>query len=355
VEGRDLVVLCSNGYLGLADDPRVVAAAGAAAVHFGAGATASRLVNGTQALHRELEERLAALKGTEDAVVFSSGYLANVGVLGALAGRGDLIVSDGANHASIIDGCRVSRAEVAVYRHGDADHAAALLADGRRPGRRLVLVTDSVFSMDGDVAPLPALRAACDASGAALVVDEAHATGVLGPGGAGALAAAGVRADAVVGTLSKALGAQGGFVAGSASLGEWLRNRARTYAFDTALAPPAAGAALAALHVAEDEPWRRERALDHARRLAAGLARRGWRVGEPAACVVPVIVGEVDGAMAVSQRLRDAGILAPAIRPPTVPDGTSRIRCTTMASHSDADIAAALAAFGEAPRRRVAA
>lgn len=349
---RRVLHLCSNGYLGLATHPDVVAAAVAATRRWGAGTGSARLVTGAQRAHRELEEELAAWKGTEDALLFSSGYLANLGVLGALAGRGDTIVSDERNHASIVDGCRLSRAEVRVYRHGDAEHAGALLADA--PGRR-VLVTDGVFSMDGDVAPLPQLCGVAERHGAAVVVDDAHGAGVLGPDGRGTVAAQGCedRVHALVATLSKSLGSQGGYVTGSAALVAWLRNRARSFVYDTSSAPAAVGAARAALRIAREQPWRRERALAHAARLAAGLRAAGWQVPETTSPIVPVVVGPADAALALMARLLEHQVLAVAIRPPTVPTGTARVRATTLATHSDGDIDHAVRAFG--PARELAA
>lgn len=346
-DGRRVLHLSSNGYLGLATHPEVAAAAAAAARSAGTGTGSARLVTGAHRGHRELEDDLAAWKGTEAALLFSSGYLANLGVLGALAGRGDTIVSDELNHASIVDGCRLSRAEVRVYRHGDAEHAEALLVDA--PGRR-VLVTDGVFSMDGDLAPLPALCDAAERHGAAVVVDDAHGSGVLGPDGRGTVAALGCegRVHAVVATLSKALGSQGGYVAGSTRLVAWLRNRARGFVFDTALAPPSVAAAHAALGVARAEPWRRATALERARQLAEGLQALGWTVPDVGTPIVPVTVGTAGAAVALMERLLDHAVLAVAIRPPTVPHGTARVRATTLATHTTADVEHALAAFGPA-------
>jgi 8-amino-7-oxononanoate synthase len=346
---RPVLHLCSNSYLGLGDHPEVVAAATAALERFGTTAGASRLVTGGQAPHRELEEALAAWKGADDAVLLSSGYLANLGVLTALAGPGDTIVSDELNHASIVDACRLSRAEVRVYRHGDAEHAGALLRDA--PGRRL-LVTDGVFSMDGDLAPLPALCDAAERHGAAVVVDDAHGSGVLGPDGQGTVAELGCegRVDAVVATLSKSLASVGGYVAGSTALVDWLRNRARPFVFDTALPPASVAAAHAALQVARAEPHRRARARALARRLADGIRRAGYDVAQPAACIVPVVVGGNDAALAAMASLLAEDVLAVAIRPPSVPPGTARLRATTMATHSDADVTHAVAAFTDALR-----
>jgi 8-amino-7-oxononanoate synthase len=353
LDGRRVLCLASNNYLGLAAHPEVVDAAAGAARRYGAGSGSARLVTGGLTLHDELEARLAAFKGTEAALLFSSGYLANLGTVAALVGPGDAVFSDELNHASIIDGCRLSRAEVVVYRHGDAGHLAERLEAWRRtagtPARALV-VTDSVFSMDGDVAPLPDIVAACDRHGAVLMVDEAHATGVVGPGGRGAVVGYGLegRVGVVMGTLSKSLGAAGGFIAGSAALCAYLRNRARSFIFDTALPPPTAAAALAALGIVEREPERPVRARRLAGRLAGGLRAAGYDVPDPPAAVVPVVVGAPDAALDLSARLLDAGVLVTAIRPPSVPEGTSRLRATVMATHTDAEIDRALAAFAAA-------
>ena len=353
LNGRRVLCLASNNYLGLASHPEVVDAAAEAAVRYGAGAGSARLITGGLVLHDELEARLAAFKGTEAALLFSSGYLANLGTVAALVGAGDAVFSDALNHASIIDGCRLSRADVHVYRHADAADLDERLAAWRRRGpadARALVVTDSVFSMDGDVAPLPDIVEACERHGAILMVDEAHATGVVGPGGRGAIAGYGLdgRVGVVMGTLSKALGAAGGFIAGSADLCAYLRNRARSFIFDTALPPPTAAAALAALRVVEREPERPMRARSLAGRLATGLRAAGFDVPDPAAAVVPVVIGEPDPAMAMSTRLLDAGVLVTAIRPPTVPQGTSRLRATVMATHTDAEIDRAVAVFAAA-------
>jgi 8-amino-7-oxononanoate synthase len=355
LDGRRLVCLASNNYLGLAAHPEVVDAAAEAARRFGAGAGSARLVTGGLTVHDELEARLASFKGTEAALLFSSGYLANLGTVAALVGPGDAVFSDALNHASIIDGCRLSRAGVHVYRHADAGHLEDRLAAWRRTapaGARALVVTDSVFSMDGDIAPLPEIAAACGRHGAVLMVDEAHATGVVGPGGRGAVAAYGLegRVGVVMGTLSKSLGAAGGFIAGSADLCAWLRNRARSFVFDTALPPPTAAAALAALTVLDREPERPVRARRLAARLAAGLRSAGYAVADPPAAVVPVVIGAPDAALALSGRLLEASVLVTAIRPPSVPEGTSRLRATVMATHSDAQIDRAVAAFSAARR-----
>jgi 8-amino-7-oxononanoate synthase len=328
-----MVNLSSNDYLGLAGDPRVVEAAQDAAATWGAGSGASRLITGGTALHRELERAIAWWKRTEDAVVFSSGYLANAGTIPALVGRGDAVFSDALNHASIIDGCRLSRAQVYVYPHRDVVALDRLL--GATDARRRLVVTDGVFSMDGDVADLTNLCDVAEAHEAMIMVDDAHGCGVLGPNGRGtaAVQACAGRVNVQLGTLSKAFGAAGGYVAGTASLCDWLRNRARGFVFDTALAPAATGAALQALEIAAAEPWRRVRALRLARRLAAGLG-----AAEPAACVVPLVLGECETVMRASAALAEHGLLVVPIRPPTVPPGTARLRFSVSAAHTEAEI-----------------
>jgi len=343
VDGRRVVLLCSNNYLGLAADARVSAAAALAAKRWGSGAGASRLVSGTLDIHRDLEEAVAAHESTEDAVLFSSGYLANLGVLAALTGGDDVVFSDELNHASIVDGCRLSKARVVVYRHRDIAHLEAVMDE--TPAHRRFVVTDTVFSMDGDLAPIDALARLSDARDATLIVDDAHATGVLEGSRA-------ERAPVVVGTLSKALGSSGGYVATSRDVATYLRNRARTHVFDTAPVPAAIGAASAALEIAHAETWRRERVRELARRAATELRGLGYDAREPAAAIVPVIVGDAREAVELSARLFDAGVFCPAIRPPSVPDGTSRLRVTVMATHTDDHIDAALDAFAGRTRRR---
>jgi 8-amino-7-oxononanoate synthase len=324
---------CSNDYLGLASDPGPIAECGAGA---------SRLIVGDRAEHRALETALAGWLGAPAALVFSSGYAANVGTIAALAERGDLIVSDELNHASIIDGCRLSRANVAVVEHLSATAVDRAL-DQPRSGRAWVL-TESYFSMDADTPDLPELRRICDRHRAALVVDEAHALGVFGPGGRGLCADRGVRADVLVGTLGKAFGAAGAFVAGSAALSAWLWNRARSFVFSTAMSPATAAAALRSLGVVlEDEP-RRARLHDNAARLRSGLVRLGLspRGHGP---IVPLIMGDPHRAVRTAEVLRGEGIHVQAVRPPTVPVRTSRLRITTTSAHSTGDIDRALDAI----------
>lgn len=345
VGGRALVNLCSNDYLGLAADPRLIAAAVAAAEREGAGAGAARLVAGDLPVHGLLERRLATFKHAEAALLFSSGYHANAGIPAALADREDAIFSDRLNHASLIDGCRLSLAKTHRYPHGDVDALARLLRG--TSARRKLVVTDAVFGMDGDTAPLAAIAGLCQDEGAMLYVDEAHATGVLGPTGAGWAEAQGVRPDVLMGTLGKALGSFGAFAAGSANLCDWLTSRARTFIFTTALPPAACGAALAALDVLAAEPDRRARVARLASRMKEGLAALGFDVSRVVAPIFPVVLGEEAVALEASRRMRERGFLVRAIRPPTVPAGTSRLRVSLTAGHTEAQVDAFLAALRE--------
>jgi 8-amino-7-oxononanoate synthase len=342
-DGERLLLFASNNYLGLANDPRVVEAASEAARRWGAGAGSARLITGGTTLHDELEERLAELKRTDAALVFGSGYLANLGTIDALTDRDDAIFSDELNHASIVDGARLSRAPVAVYRHGDVEHLDELLRAS--PARRKLVVSDTVFSMDGDLAPLDRIVEVCERHGAILMVDEAHATGVVGPGGRGAVAHFGLegRVPVVMGTLSKALGAAGGYIAGSRDLVAFLRNRARAFIFDTAMPAPVAAAAKRATQILLAEPDLPGCVRRKAGRLAAGLG-----LPEPAAAIIPILVGESEDARRVSGAMRDGGILVPAIRPPSVPAGTARLRTTVMATHTDEHIDSFVAAYRRA-------
>jgi len=329
--------VAGNDYLGLATDPRVIEGAVAAARTWGAGSTGSRLVTGTTELHATLERELAGFCGTEAALVFSSGYAANLGVLTALSGPGALIVSDAANHASLVDACRLSRARVAVVPHHDPAAVDAELAT--RGERRALVVTESVDSTDGRLAPLRALHAVARSRGALLVVDEAHGLGVRGPGGRGLLAEVGLAgADDVVATvtLSKALGSQGGAVLGPAAVTAHLVDAARTFIFDTGLAPACVGAALAALGVLRAEPDRPAAALRVAAELAAAAG-----VPAPPSAVVPVLLGEPEVAYVAALRCAELGLRVGCFRPPSVPAGTSRLRLTARATLTDADLALA--------------
>jgi 8-amino-7-oxononanoate synthase len=345
VDGRRALLLCSNNYLGLANHPALADAAARAAREYGVGAGSSRLISGSLPLHAALEERLAALKATEAALLFPSGYHANIGVIATLVGRGDAVFSDALNHASIIDGCRLSGAAVHVYPHCDTAALADALATST--ARRRLIVTDSVFSMDGDHAPLREICALADTHGAMVMVDEAHATGIFGGNGAGLVEALGLhgRVTVQMGTLGKALGCAGAFVAAAREIVDLLVNRARSFIYTTAVAPPIVAAATAALDVVAREPERRARVLRRSADLRVRLGALGFRVPPGDGPIVPVIIGESDAAMAASRSLLERGVFVQAIRPPTVPPGTARLRVTLMATHDDGDLAHALDAF----------
>jgi glycine C-acetyltransferase/8-amino-7-oxononanoate synthase len=348
LDGAEVLLLCSNNYLGLADHPRVRKAAAEAAERYGAGAGASRLISGSMSLHRKLEDRLAAFKGSEAALVFGSGYLANMGIVSSLAGRGEVVFSDELNHASIIDGCRLSRAETFVYRHRDTEHLEWGLREAGSRAR--LIVTDGVFSMDGDVAPLVELTSLAKRHHCLIAVDEAHGTGALGPGGRGAVAAAGLSAevDLIVGTLGKALGSYGAYACGSRELVELLINTARPFIYSTALPPPSVGAAIAALDLLDSRPGMVEQLRRNAATLREALAAAGLATNGSRTQIVPVIVGDARRAMALCERTLEGGVFAQAIRPPTVPDGSSRLRLTVMASHRADELRRAAATIGRA-------
>ncbi|HEX7293884.1 MAG TPA: 8-amino-7-oxononanoate synthase, partial [Solirubrobacterales bacterium] len=350
LDGRPVLLLCSNNYLGLADHPKVRGAAAEAAMRWGAGAGASRLISGNMQPHRQLEQRLAEFKGYEAVLLFGSGYLANTGAIAALAGEGEVVFSDELNHASIVDGCRLSRAETFVYRHGDVEHLAWGL---REAGERAALiVTDGVFSMDGDVAPLEQLVELAQSHRCRLMVDEAHATGALGPGGRGSVAAAGLgeEVDVVVGTLGKALGSYGAYVCASAELVEYLLNTARPFIFSTAPPPASAAAALAALELLESHPHRVERLQANAAALRAAFADEGLAVGSSETQIVPIEIGDAAPTMELSERVLERGVFAQGIRPPTVPEGSSRLRFTAMATHRRGELQRAAKLVGAAAR-----
>ncbi|RKH40541.1 8-amino-7-oxononanoate synthase [Corallococcus sicarius] len=336
-----LVNFSSNDYLGLAASPAVRAAVLASLERYGVGSGASRLVVGDMVPHQRLEARLARFERAEAVRLFNSGYAANTGIIPALVGPGDAVFSDALNHASLVDGCRLSRARVVVYPHADAAGLARALAE--TPGRRKLVVTDSVFSMDGDVAPLAELVAACEAHGAALMVDEAHATGVLGARGAGLCEALGLegRVDLRMGTLSKALGGMGAYVATSRAVADLLVSRARPFVYSTALPPALCAGAECAVDLVEHDPAPRERLWGHIHRFTAGLRALGIPA-EARSAIFPVILGEPSRALDAAQRLREAGLLVKAIRPPTVPDGTSRLRFCLSAAHTTGHIDLAL-------------
>ena len=350
LDGKPVLMLCSNNYLGLADHPCVREAAAEAAMRWGVGAGASRLVSGTMTIHRRLEERLAEFKRRQSALLFGSGFLANAGVIAALARPGDVVFSDELNHASIIDGCRLSRAEVFVYDHLDMDHLAWGIS--KAEGRAALIVTDSVFSMDGDVAPLRDIVELARRRRIRVLVDEAHGTGALGPGGRGALAEAGLedQVDVIVGTLGKSLGSYGAFVACDRAMADYLLNAARTFVFSTAPPPPAIAGALAALTLLEQRPELVARLQSNAGALRSELRREGFDVGDACTQIVPIVVGDAALTVDVCERALARGVFAQAIRPPTVPTTTSRLRLAVMASHRAEELREAARLLAEAVR-----
>jgi 8-amino-7-oxononanoate synthase len=350
LDGRDVVQFSSNNYLGLATHPRVLAAAGEALAKYGAGSGASRLISGTQSPHRELERVLAAFKGAESALGYATGSMANTGLLPALVGEGDLIILDKAVHATLYDGARLSGAKIKRFPHQDLKRLATLLEESKG-SRRVAVVVEAVYSMDGDLVPLSGLLAMAKKSGTMVVMDEAHSTGVLGKGGRGILEhfSQSWHPNLVVsGTLSKALGSLGGFVAGPKILMDWLLNSSRSFIFATALPASCAAAALEALKVIEAEPQRLQRLRDNRRMLAEGLQGAGWDIGASMSPILPVLAGPAWRAVEMQERLWQAGYYAPAIRPPTVPAGSCRLRVSVSSEHSPSHIEGFLAALGKA-------
>jgi len=347
--GRTVILLASNDYLGLATHPDVSQAAIQATTQYGTGAGAARLVCGTLPPHTELEQALAAFKHTASALVFGSGYLANLGVIPSLITRGGQIFADRLCHASLIDGARLSRADLRVYRHRDLNHLEFLLKR-TSSGRPVLIVTDGLFSMDGDLAPLPELATLAERFGATLYVDDAHGTGVMGQSGRGTLEHFGVedRIPFHMGTLGKALGSSGAYIAGPTDMIQYLINTSRPFMFTTAPPPASAAAACAALTVLQQDPSRRARLWRNRAHLFAGLTRLGFHLTESASPILPILIGQAEKALAFAEQLLAQGVYAPAIRPPTVPDGSSRIRVTITAEHSPEQIELALSAFERA-------
>ena len=347
MDGRWLIHLASNGYLGLALHPAVIAAAQEATGRYGAGAASARLIGGNLPPHEELERELARFKQTEDCLLFSTGYMANLGIITALAGPEDLVVGDRLNHASLIDACRLSGAAFRVYPHGDAARLEEVLRERRGRYRRALVATEGVFSMDGDIAPLPQIAGIARRHDAWLLVDDAHATGVLGAEGRGSLEHFGMPAEGILqmGTLSKALGSLGGYLAGPLVVVDLLRNRARSFLYTTAPAPACAAAALEGLRVIRREPELRQRLWENVRRWTSGLEQMGWDLISKVSPIVPVRVGSNRETMALAQSLMEAGVYAPGIRPPTVPEGSARIRTSVTALHSTRELEEALGAF----------
>jgi len=345
LQGRRVICLCSNNYLGLADHPAIAKAAADSFTREGVGAGASRLITGTMAAHREAEAEFAEFTHAPDSVLFSSGYAANVGTIQALVGQGDVLFSDALNHASLIDGARLSRADVHVYRHRDTAHLESLLRQHRSARERALIVTDALFSMDGDTAPVASLRDLANDFDSGLVVDEAHALGVLGPEGRGLCAAVEVAPDVLIGTLGKSFGVAGAFVAASTEVATLIRNRARSFVYSTAPPPSIARAALAALEQVRQADEARATLLRHANALRSGLRRVGFEVIDGESQIVPVLIGPNDRTMELSAKLLDRGVFVQGIRPPTVPEGTARLRLAPMATHRPEHIERAIDVF----------
>ncbi len=347
VDNRPLLAFCSNDYLGLASDPALIAAAQEGARRYGVGSGASPLINGHMTPHAALERRLADFTGFARALLFSTGYLANLGVVPALAGRGDAVFSDRLNHASLIDATRLSRAELNVYPHLDLSALDASLAASR--ARRKLVVSDAVFSMDGDIAPLPELLAIAERHGAWLLVDDAHGFGLLGPQGRGAAAHFGLGSPRLLymGTLGKAAGAAGAFVAGSESAIEWILQKARTYIFSTAEPPMIAHALLTGIDIIEQGDARRQHLAALIAQLRGTLRLRRWRLLPSETAIQPLLIGDNAETMAVAGRLFERGLWVPGIRPPTVPPGTARLRITLSAAHGADQVARLVDALAE--------
>ncbi len=348
LDGQEVLNFSSNNYLGLANHPALGEAAKEAIDRYGCGSGASRLISGNMTLHTELEKKIAELKGTETALVFNSGFQANTGLLSTLMGEGDLIYSDDLNHASLIDGCRLSRAKTVVYPHCDLSRLEDELENAPPKGKRLI-VTETLFSMDGDEAPLAEIVELAEKYNAMIMVDEAHATGVFGPNGAGIVARLGLGERVLVqmGTLGKALGGFGAYVAGSQALRDLLINRCRSFIFTTSLPPVVLATAIAAIDLLYKEPQLRVTLQNNCRSLKEGLKRLGFCLGQSQSQILPLIVGETHKCMAFSERLLQKGVFAQGIRPPSVPQGTSRLRITLMATHTQEHLHRALEVFEE--------
>lgn len=349
LDGRRVLLLASNDYLGLTTHPDVVQAAVRATQQFGTGSGAARLISGTLPPHRDLEQALAQFKGTNAALTFGSGYLANIGTIPALIGRGGLILADRLCHASLLDGCKLSGADLRVYHHGDVGHLQTLLVQRVR-GRRTLIVTDGLFSMDGDLAPLPDLAELAQRYEADLYVDDAHGTGLMGATGRGTIEHFGLesRIPFHMGTLGKAFGSIGAYVVGPSTLIDYLMNTSRSFIFTTAPPPASAAAAAAALKVLQREPERRARLWANRERLASGLKALGFQLTASVSPIMPILVGDAEKAVAFAEQLFAEGVYAPAIRPPTVPESTSRIRVTITSEHTLPHIQQALGAFERA-------
>ena len=340
VDGREVLLFAGSNYLDLARHPEVIEAATRGAREWGAAAGGSRLISGNLAIHEALEEELAAFFGTEAALAFNTGYMANVGVIPALVGPGDLLVSDELNHASIIDGARLARCQVAVFKHGDIESFAEVLRDARAGVRRILVAIDGVYSMDGDVAPVAEIVKLAHEADAMVLLDDAHGTGILGPRGRGTAEAASIlsEVDILMGTLGKSIGSFGAFIAGSQKLRDLLVNTARSFIFSCALAPGQVEASRASLRLIDEEPWRRQRLGENCDRLRRRLAKAGISTDPSTTHILPVVLGDNERTMAVCEALLERGYYAQGIRHPSVPFGRARLRITPMATHEESEI-----------------
>lgn len=349
IGGRDLILFCSNNYLGLANHPNLTRATIAAIHQYGSSSVASALISGYMTPHAELETRMAQFLGTEKAVVFPTGYTANLGVITALIGPDDIVFSDQLNHRSIIDGCRLSRAQIVIYNHGDSTHLETLLKKSTAHRRRLI-ITDGVFSMDGDIAPLPALVQLAHQYKATLMVDDAHGTGILGANGRGTFEHFGLSSNQIdihMTSGSKALGASGGFIASNSDLIDLIRNRSAPYIYTTAMPPHDCATTTAALELIAHTPDLRQQLWQNIKTIHNGLLSLGFNLGKSQTQIIPIIIGEDKKTVAISHELYERGIYLYGIRPPTVPEGQSRLRLSVMATHTEADITCLLDAMSD--------
>jgi 8-amino-7-oxononanoate synthase len=358
IDGKEVILLSSNNYLGLASHPKLKEAAASALKEYGTGACASRLISGNMEIHEELEKMIARFKGCQSAIVFPTGYMANIGVITSLAGKGDLILSDELNHASIIDGCKLSGAKVKVYPHKNIEKLKKILPQSNASSskgsyKRMLIVTDGVFSMDGDITPLSEILDVARKEDAMVIVDDAHATGVLGENGKGTAEYFGLTDKNLIhmGTFSKALGSMGGYIAGSKVIIEYLRNKAMPFIFSTALPPSVCASSIAAIEILEKEPSIRTRLWRNIARFRKGLINLGYNMMESQTQIIPILIGDTSLTMEFARAIFEKGVYAPGIRPPTVPEGKSRIRTGLMASHTDEQIDKVLAVFESEGRR----
>lgn len=351
IDGREVILLSSNNYLGLANHPKIKEAAKKAIDKYGAGSGAARLISGNCILYKELEEKIAEFKNTEAALVFGSGYLANIGILSTVVKEGDLILSDELNHASIIDGCRLSRAEKVIYRHKDTRHIEEILSKNKT--KKILIVTEGVFSMDGDIAPLPEIIDIAKRYNAMVMVDDAHGTGVLGKKGRGTAEHFGIEKgiDIHMGTLGKALGAYGAYAAGDKGLIEFLINKARGFIFTTALPPSVLASAIMAIEILKKEPHLIKRLWENRDYFVSGLKALGFDTMGCETPIIPILIGSAEKALKISEGLFEQGVYVPAIRPPTVPEDTCRLRLTVMAAHTKEELDIALKAFEKIGKR----